>query len=97
MPLLFAQQTSDWGAAKLSDAQMDYAASDVLYLHRLMAELQGFCHQRFAHFICPSFDHDDGVFRTSQAQIKGGGRIHKRCSQAGAWWTEILRNSEKRT
>ena len=33
------QQTSDWGAADLSDAQLDYAASDVLYLHRLKAEL----------------------------------------------------------
>ncbi|PWE33593.1 ribonuclease D [Maritimibacter sp. 55A14] len=33
------QQSSDWGAAKLSTAQMDYAASDVLYLHRLKAEL----------------------------------------------------------
>ena len=29
------QQSSDWGAEKLSDAQMEYAASDVLYLHRL--------------------------------------------------------------
>jgi ribonuclease D len=33
------QQTSDWGAGTLSEAQLDYAASDVLYLHRLMAEL----------------------------------------------------------
>jgi len=33
------QQTSDWGAEELSQAQMDYAASDVLYLHRLKAEL----------------------------------------------------------
>ena len=33
------QQTSDWGAATLSDAQQEYAASDVLYLHRLKAEL----------------------------------------------------------
>lgn len=33
------QQTSDWGSATLSDAQQEYAASDVLYLHRLMAEL----------------------------------------------------------
>lgn len=33
------QQTSDWGSATLSDAQQDYAASDVLYLHRLKAEL----------------------------------------------------------
>lgn len=29
------QQSSDWGAADLSDAQLAYAASDVLYLHRL--------------------------------------------------------------
>ena len=29
------QQSSDWGAAELSDAQRDYAASDVRYLHRL--------------------------------------------------------------
>ena len=30
-----AQQTSDWGSQTLTDAQKDYAASDVLYLHRL--------------------------------------------------------------
>jgi len=29
------QQSSDWGADTLSKAQIDYAASDVLYLHRL--------------------------------------------------------------
>jgi ribonuclease D len=34
------QQTSDWGAATLSEAQREYAASDVLYLHRLKAELE---------------------------------------------------------
>ena len=33
------QQSSDWGAAKLSNAQLEYAASDVLYLHRLRTEL----------------------------------------------------------
>ena len=35
-----AQQTSDWGSTTLTDAQKDYAASDVLYLHKLKAELQ---------------------------------------------------------
>lgn len=30
------QQSSDWGAEVLTQAQIDYAASDVLYLHRLM-------------------------------------------------------------
>jgi len=29
------QQQSDWGATRLTAAQLDYAASDVLYLHRL--------------------------------------------------------------
>jgi ribonuclease D len=29
------QQSSDWGAPELSDAQRDYAAADVRYLHRL--------------------------------------------------------------
>ncbi len=33
------QQQSDWGAADLTKAQMDYAASDVLYLHRLKEAL----------------------------------------------------------
>ncbi len=33
------QQTSDWGAETLTDAQAAYAASDVLYLHRLREAL----------------------------------------------------------
>jgi ribonuclease D len=33
------QQTSDWGAPDLSDAQKDYAASDVRYLHLLKEKL----------------------------------------------------------
>ena len=33
------QQTSDWGAAEINDAQREYAASDVRYLHRLKAVL----------------------------------------------------------
>ena len=34
-----AQQSSDWGNPVLSDAQKEYAASDVRYLHRLRDEL----------------------------------------------------------
>jgi len=34
------QQSSDWGATKLSDAQLAYAASDVLHLHKLKAALE---------------------------------------------------------
>ena len=33
------QQSSDWGAHVLSDAQKQYAAQDVLYLHELKARL----------------------------------------------------------
>jgi len=34
-----AQQSSDWGAAVLTPAQLDYAAADVLYLHAVKARL----------------------------------------------------------
>ncbi len=34
------QQSSDWGSETLSQAQVDYAASDVLYLHKLRDVLQ---------------------------------------------------------
>lgn len=34
------QQSSDWGAEVLSDAQQSYAASDVLHLHKLMSLLE---------------------------------------------------------
>lgn len=33
------QQSSDWGSAELSPNQIKYAASDVLYLHRLKEKL----------------------------------------------------------
>lgn len=33
------QQSSDWGADKLSDEQLAYAASDVLHLHKLRTKL----------------------------------------------------------
>ena len=33
------QQSSDWGAAELSQSQLAYAASDVLHLHKLKARL----------------------------------------------------------
>jgi ribonuclease D len=33
------QQSSNWGAAKLSSAQIEYAASDVLHLHNIMQTL----------------------------------------------------------
>ncbi|MDA8653515.1 ribonuclease H-like domain-containing protein [Alphaproteobacteria bacterium] len=34
------QQSSDWGALELSEAQLNYAASDVLYLHQLKDKLE---------------------------------------------------------
>ena len=35
------QQSSDWGAVELTSEQLAYAASDVLYLHRLWEKLDG--------------------------------------------------------
>ena len=35
------QQSSDWGAAELTEKQLAYAASDVTYLHRLKEVLDG--------------------------------------------------------
>ena len=35
-----AQQSSDWGSAELTDAQLQYAASDVLYLHKIKDGLE---------------------------------------------------------
>ena len=32
-------QSSDWGAEKLTEKQLKYAASDVIYLHQLKKEL----------------------------------------------------------
>lgn len=34
------QQTSDWGARELTPEQLTYAATDVLYLHKLKANLE---------------------------------------------------------
>ena len=39
------QQTSDWGAEQLTPAQLEYAASDVLYLHRLKEVLEAMLHR----------------------------------------------------
>jgi ribonuclease D len=35
------QQSSDWGAENLTAAQLDYAASDVLHLHKMKVILDG--------------------------------------------------------
>ena len=34
------EQSSDWGGPKLRQEQLEYAAGDVLHLHRLQAELE---------------------------------------------------------
>ena len=34
------QQSSDWGAETLTEAQLEYAAADVLYLHELKSRLE---------------------------------------------------------
>ena len=39
------QQSSDWGAEELTEAQIEYAASDVLYLHELREALSERLHR----------------------------------------------------
>ena len=51
------QQSSDWGAPELSQAQQAYAASDVLYLHRLKEALDVMlAREGRAHLAQASFD-----------------------------------------
>jgi len=39
------QQTSDWGAPELTPEQLNYAASDVLYLHKIWEKLEALLHR----------------------------------------------------
>jgi len=51
------QQTSDWGAPELSENQKFYAASDVLYLHRLREKLdEMLVREGRAHLVQAAFD-----------------------------------------
>lgn len=43
------QQSSDWGAKVLSEAQQTYAASDVLHLHQLMDKLEAMLKREGRH------------------------------------------------
>ena len=40
-----SQQSSDWGTNELSKEQLDYAATDVLYLHKLKEKLDEMLHR----------------------------------------------------
>ncbi len=63
------QQSSDWGAETLSDAQLHYAASDVLYLHRLKDQLdQMLSREGRTHLAQKSFD-----FLPVRAELDLGG------------------------
>ncbi len=51
------QQSSDWGADELSQAQLEYAASDVLHLHRLKEQLDAMLtREGRAHMAQAAFD-----------------------------------------
>jgi len=51
------QQSSDWGAEELSKAQLEYAAGDVLYLHRLKEQLDSMlAREGRAHIAEAAFD-----------------------------------------
>jgi ribonuclease D len=51
------QQSSDWGAAELSERQLAYAANDVAYLHQLKVALDAMlARERRAHLAKACFD-----------------------------------------
>jgi len=51
------QQSSDWGAEELSKAQREYAAGDVMYLHRLKDQLDAMLEREGrAHLARAAFD-----------------------------------------
>ena len=51
------QQSSDWGAAELTQAQLAYAASDVLYLHQVKEKLDAMLKREGrTHIAQSSFD-----------------------------------------
>ncbi len=51
------QQTSDWGAPQLTREQLNYAARDVLYLHRIKAKLDDMLvREHRAHLAQAAFD-----------------------------------------
>jgi len=51
------QQSSDWGASTLSEEQLTYAASDVLYLHKLKDKLDAMLEREGrAHLAQAAFD-----------------------------------------
>ena len=45
------EQTSDWGAADLTQSQMDYASNDVFYLHKLKRKLDMLLHREEREYI----------------------------------------------
>ena len=46
-----SQQSSDWGANELSKEQLNYAATDVLYLHKLKNELDKILHRENRYYL----------------------------------------------
>jgi len=63
------QQSSDWGRGTLSEEQMKYAASDVLYLHRLKEKLDAMLEREGrTHLAAPCFE-----FLPARAALDLGG------------------------
>ena len=70
------QQSSDWGAAELSDAQKEYAASDVRYLHQLKAILdERLIRENRMHLAQACFDFPPDPRRARHRRLAGDGHI----------------------
>ena len=93
-----AQQSSDWGSAELTDAQLQYAASDVLYLHKIKDGLEAMLKREGRLMAHPGADvsaypaglHDPEGYYFSTKLITSGIVYNTASDAAPATWADLV-------
>ena len=88
------QQTSDWGAPEISDAQREYAASDVRYLHRLKEQLDERLERERPHRAGPGLLRLPAGARPARPRRLGRGGHLRPCLKAAS--PQAARRARKR-